>query len=301
MSKHMSLARDKGFFIPPHKSGCDSEKLDWKSILVRSTDRLASSASSNSFECKFQEPIEGYYVLRWATIPNSLYNVTSSNNQIYFIESTVSYVGTIEPGNYTGKTLATAIETAMDAVSPVVHTVFFNPITGKLSVFVGVGTVGFEFGSNTLNTAAKVMGFADADVAEAANVEGVKSVFLGYPLSLGIQFTASSTVNFKTAGGQYRTTPSGAQAWETKTSGAQLIIPLLASYGVYNFNSSDVHRQVFHVKAGRKVMRFSIIDPGTNAVVDLNGGEWEMLWERVVIEHERDPRECCSHHKKRKR
>lgn len=278
-----------------------------KNLLFRSKDRLqATTASSNDFKLRFSEAIEGKHVVRWATIPNTLYNVNSSNNQVYFDDNTGGpYAATITAGNYTGATLATALKTTMDAASVgVIYTVTFNNtgVDNKIEVTPDAGNE-FQFtwatgdGTTSANSAAIVLGYvpnvdtALSGVATALTAPGV--VFLGCPLSLGVQVVEGGDSGYVTSGGSYQTSvlttitktdgkvvTSGQQLVSSSSQGS-LIVPLLVAHGVYNFTSHDVHKQYLTFPHGVHVVTIRVVDPGTNELVDLNNGSWEMLLERV--------------------
>ena len=62
---------------------------------------------------------------------------------------------------------------------------------------------------------------------------------------------------------------------------SSLIVPLLASFTFFNYSSVLDFQQYIKVEKPTKVIGFELVDSSSGVVVDLNGGSWEMLLERV--------------------
>jgi hypothetical protein len=70
-----------------------------------------------------------------AFLPNSLYTIDTRNNLIYFQETFgTTLTGVIQPGDYTGTTLETAIKNALDTVGSSTYTVTFDSVLYKLKI-----------------------------------------------------------------------------------------------------------------------------------------------------------------------
>ena len=272
----------------------------FQKILVQSKKRLNPTTSlSNNFKLRFQENIEGKHIVRWTTIPNTIYNINESNNRVYFTDSTPNTFAVSLPlGNYNGAQLAAALELAMDAPSSVNYTVVFNAasVDQKISVTAnGANTFNFDW-SNTENSAALALGFVPGvdtvTSAPGGTLVSQNPLFLGCPLSLGLQIQEAGDSGYVTAGTSFAlgTTitnkPDGkaivsGQRQVSDTKEGSLIIPLIAQYGVYNFQSSDIHKQYLTFRTAVKELNIRVVDPLTNELVNLNGGEWDMCIERV--------------------
>ena len=74
--------------------------------------------------------------VRQANIVSSEYDINDRNNQIYFTVSATPYTGTIVNGKYGGSSLATAIQTAMNAQLSG-NTVSFDSSTYKITISRG--------------------------------------------------------------------------------------------------------------------------------------------------------------------
>jgi hypothetical protein len=238
--------------------------------------------------------IEGKHRLAWITIPNTIYNVNSTNNTIYWNEGAATITSTLPVGNYSLTSLPIAIKTVLDADTALArtYTVVVGSTTNKLTFTPSAGTMGFNFGTNTTDSAAKVLGFNDVNVTAAASIIAPNVVFLGFPLSLGINIQESGDAGYVTAGGSYVTIPESSyvpgagttvsnQAWAQRTQTGTFIVPLLASFGVYNFIDTDSFQQFMTIQHGSRKLFVSVINPTTGNAVDLNGGEWEMYLERI--------------------
>ena len=156
-------------------------------LLIDSRDRSASLNSSTDFIVYFQPNIVGAksVSLQEATIPNTQYSINSSNNLIYFTDGSGSWVGTITPGSYNTITILTAIATAMNAVSSG-YSATYNSSTFFITIS-NSGDFELTFGTNTTDSAAYPLGFANANTTSATSQTSVNAVdFIG-PLYFGIR------------------------------------------------------------------------------------------------------------------
>jgi hypothetical protein len=127
-----------------------------------------SSGAINDFNITFNYPLqEGYYQLKNAIIPNSIYIVNDTNNKIYFNEfgSGSDLTATLLNGNYTTTTLATEIGTQMTAVSGFArtYTATYSSLTNKFTITVSASTFKMRMGTNTTNSARYITGYNTDD------------------------------------------------------------------------------------------------------------------------------------------
>lgn len=132
-------------------------------VILRSKDRTNyNNTSSSDFELELKEPIEsGVYQLVYGSIPNTFYNVPSTNNMNKFVifETDTEYTITITPGNYTASSLATELETQLDASAATnTFTVTYSSATGKLTFTTNTSDVEFRFGTYQYDSA-EILGF----------------------------------------------------------------------------------------------------------------------------------------------
>src|ERR1700678_3799195 len=133
-----------------------------KTLTINSLDRNANSNSTTDFNVNILPAITNAkkFTLASASIPNTTYNVTSTNNTLYWTDSTTTnFTATISPGSYSATTLASAIVTAMNSVSAN-YLASYSTTTYLLTVSNSGLTFYFSFGTNTTNSMAYVMGFA---------------------------------------------------------------------------------------------------------------------------------------------
>jgi len=252
----------------------DHKTTYFQKVLVRSRDRLNfTSTSPSNFKTTYTEVLEGKHAVRWITIPNSLYNINSTNNQFYYDIGAGNVLVTLSAGNYTGQTLAVALQSLIPA-----STVVFEPLYSKLRVTRAAGV------TLTPVTAQKVMGLqlnlAPTVIAPAAATYLPNTVDLSVPLSLGIMVRESGGPGYVTGGSPNRQ--------------GTLIVPMLASFSLFNFLSDESdHKQFLSFPTGVKQLSIEVVDPSTGVTVDLNGVDWEMMIERV--EHYETPNKRPRH------
>jgi hypothetical protein len=97
-------------------------------------------------------------------IPNTVPAVNNNNNKVYFAEEEgATLTATLEPGNYTGTTLAVELKRVLDLAGDHTYSVSYNSSTNKLSITTTLPNVfGFRF-SNTFQSSAHILGFPDLD------------------------------------------------------------------------------------------------------------------------------------------
>jgi hypothetical protein len=237
-------------------------------VLIRSVDRDSTSLRANSFFVSFQQPLVGTYVLRFATIPNSLYTVNASNNTFVLI-NTVGVPGgasvALPYGNYTLATLATQLQTSLNAVAAG-HTVTGDAKTAKLTITSAVGISNITSVNTNKTLGLPVSGSVSFPVGVATTLPD--PIFIGFPLSLGLIINESSDAGYVCGGAA------------TNSQGT-FVIPWLAAFGGYNFASSDVYMQSVQFHTATRRLQVTVVDPSTRNTVDLNNGEWEMQLERI--------------------
>lgn len=113
----------------------------------------------------------GRYQLKSCFLPITYYNVGATNNVIYFTDTTGAHVATITTGQYTLATVLPAIVTAINAVGNGTATVTVNSLTSRITIAY-TELFSLTFGTNTANSAATMMGFANSNTASATSQTG---------------------------------------------------------------------------------------------------------------------------------
>lgn len=102
------------------------------------------------------EEIQGKHCLELFTMNNNLYNVEATNNVIYIEATTLE----IPPGNYNYVDLASTVETLLQTIDAN-FTFTYDTNTAKYTI---TNTTNFDLEfSNTINSAASLLGFTDED------------------------------------------------------------------------------------------------------------------------------------------
>lgn len=135
------------------------------------------------------------------SIPNTLYNVNSLNNKIYWIDTNgASIISTITAGNYTSAEILTSLKTVLDADTTGVetYTVAIGDNTEKITITPSAGTCGLEFGANTSNSMASLLGFEDVDVAVGSSLTADNVYDLSYTHNIYIESDLASKFDDRT-------------------------------------------------------------------------------------------------------
>jgi hypothetical protein len=176
-----------------------------RKLLINSADRV--SGTSDDFTVPIPSaPIQGLkkYELLSANIPNTIYNVTAINSNIYFFRG-ANFTATLSPGAYDIISLASAISLAMTAADPAnTYTVTFSPVTMKLT-FAGTSAFKILSGSFTAPTYPAmwtILGFQNAaDSASSASITAPNIYDLGLPSYLLISVDEFYNADCLTTGG----------------------------------------------------------------------------------------------------
>jgi hypothetical protein len=171
-----------------------------QTIIVDSSHNLSVRKSSASdISCNFTSfantDVAGYNVaLESFLMPNLVYPINKNNKFIYFYENLntgVLKTATLTEGTYTSTTLATEIQTRMNAIAANVYTVTFNSVSSKLTISTTLpNTIAFSWSAAT-NNAAKVMGFPTTD----STFQSVK--VSSYPVRLDGSLYIDIITNFR--------------------------------------------------------------------------------------------------------
>lgn len=135
-----------------------------KRYIFKSTDRI--SGSINSGICKSNEILEeGLYKILEFSFTNSLYNVNSYNNTLKIDEYTVSstpitsYTITLTKGSYSYSSLATHLQTQLNASLSGNITVTYSSSTGKYTIVNDTNDMKIKYSGSTCLT---LIGFNDS-------------------------------------------------------------------------------------------------------------------------------------------
>lgn len=198
----------------------------------------AHRASGSSHDCVIRltgfQINPGTYSLYESMMPNSFYNVNSSNNQVYFYLNGNAKVATITPGFYTSfDTLATEVCTQMLAVDPVepgvTLTAAYSATTGYYTfTCVGATSIYFRWASGTANSARGLLGFSATDgthnLVQTSDQLANLSPVMSYNINVGdVRGLSLSNGNASTFSCPIDTISGGISNWRCDGYNKQLV------------------------------------------------------------------------------
>lgn len=156
-------------------------------FLVHSYDRTSSSASSTNFVVQLDSSYANYTraKLKWVSIPLSVYQITNSNNTIYFNENSTNKTATIANGCYSASDLATAISTALNSASGGYNTYTITySVNTFLLTFAAPNVFVLRWSQNS--ALARICGFSATDTSSATSQVSTFAIQLESYLDLNI-------------------------------------------------------------------------------------------------------------------
>lgn len=123
---------------------------------------LKSSNLNTNNQWKLDKPITGLYKLVAFVSTNNMYNVNDTNNKIYLNESGNDLTAILTNGYYDAIDLRSEISSKLNSVCGGTVTVTFNSNVRKYTI-TNTNNFYFKFGSNTSNSARKLVGFNASD------------------------------------------------------------------------------------------------------------------------------------------
>lgn len=145
----------------------------------------SSKATNNIF--KLDKPIEGVYQLVSFVATNNIFNVNDYNNKVYWNENGTDFTTTLTNGYYNSSDFITHLDTQMTVSGSGSIGVTFNENTRKLTITDTLNFY-FTFGTNTTNSARKLLGFSATNGSSAgsqtsdicADLNTNKNVFISF-------------------------------------------------------------------------------------------------------------------------
>lgn len=231
-----------------------------KYLLLDSRDRLVTSPSTS--DCTFQltpalNSCKQVDLVSFA-MPNTQYNVNSTNNKIYFNDG-ANKECFLTIGNTDLSTLLTEIKTAMEGVSGLIFTVTYT-LQEKIQI-TATGNFFMRF-SVLANSASAILGFNNVNTTLSPFQLAPNVVNLSLPLYVYIivdefSSTTKSTNNFDNAS---FTVFNNVNGGDVLTFTENSFYPQTASI-------TDTNIQTIHIQ----------LQTYNNTIIDLNGSNWAML------------------------
>lgn len=232
-----------------------------KTLVINSADR--NSGNSNNYVIKFPSAMKNVKGVKLLSVqlPNTIYNITTSNNGLAFTLGSTLYTFTISPGAYTASTLANIIQTGM--TNQVANSWNVSLDTTSLKTVI-TGTSAFVLNlSNAISTMNAILGFGTTDTSSATIQTSTNCFNLGIPTPLYIDIDELGR-NISSSDKSLHTFVI--QMTQNSTSFA-------------NYRTMSDFRQMDNEQFGG-LQQFSIsLRQRNNLLVDLNNADWNMIIE----------------------
>lgn len=140
-------------------------------IKLDSSQRMNyTTTNPGSFTLTMQRPLRGCWRLCQAYVPVSQFNVSSTNNVIYFYENNVSKTAVLTPGYYDNNSLLTEVATRLNAASGSFGTYNVSQSSPLLRITIGsTQPFALQFQTYTANSAANILGYLPLDTVLATS------------------------------------------------------------------------------------------------------------------------------------
>lgn len=228
-------------------------------LLIDSRDRLDGSPSSTQFKIILPNAIHSIKRIKMlaCNIPNTTYNIRSTNNLLQFQHGATVYNAIIPVGSYTQYTFPQAIADAMNATDSNGYTCTYSFTTFKLTIS---GTASFSL-LMANSTIWYEMGFTQSNSSTSTSITAPNILQLGLPLSVYVEVPelsmgmTSSRVNDKCT-------------W---------VIPISVNSGtIQYFADNSNYEQVYTYREGRTINELNVRVRWRNGEpLDLNGADWQ--------------------------
>jgi hypothetical protein len=201
-----------------------------------------------------------------ALVPNTVYNITSSNNVIPITISGTTYNATLTAGKYSAGNLATEMQTKMSAAVAATGATFAVSISVSsfLCTITCSTTCTINFGSSSSPWA--VLGFPNASTGAGTTFTGTRAVQLNRPAAVFINVRDWNQSSLAVTG--------------TGSSRPTFIVPMSNDPGnVSTYSTQNDFRQTVDLPGLTfGTLRIAVTDNDNNTI-ELNGGEWSCLLE----------------------
>jgi hypothetical protein len=234
-------------------------------ISIGSEDRTSGSVSN--FVIKLGNPIEHINAIKieQVIVPITWYTVMSGINDKIYVDDGTLYTATLTEGVYTPSTLATEMQTKINAAYTPDNnfTVTLSALTYKYTVTHSATNFELAFGTNTTASARKLMGFNEADTGLGLTHTADNIYDLGHNETI---FVVSSDL--------------GNQLGQVGQKKTKVIFPLIAdgNFGSYVSFVSGNQDWVINYSPSRSFheIDFKLVFSDGVTEVPLNGVNWRI-------------------------
>jgi hypothetical protein len=238
--------------------------MSFSTILnINSKYRTVDSISSTNFNISVGQSINiKQMVVKNVTIPNTSYNINSTNNQLRWVYNSSNKLSTLPIGQYNLAELASALQTAF-IVYDAGATVTINPLTQKLVYHFSLPA---QILINSDSSLSYLIGF------------NLASGVLAFPATAGANFTAPTLPNLAGIRNFFICSRTLAQGFNSVLQNGTnlpmiLAMPNTVPFGSLNhYQSNDI---LLDVKSYKQLQNVQYIDiqilDENNNIVNLNG------------------------------
>lgn len=190
-----------------------------------------------------------------------MYSITANNYTVYTSLGNVN----LTPGYYTSSTFTSHLQTKLQTVDAN-YTATFDNNTKKLTI-TNTGAFTLNFGTNTTNSANRLMGFKAADTASGTSVTADYIVNLVSATSILFDFHSTSN-------------PIETTNEDSNNRGEVYIAFDGAAFGSYNRFDYDDNGTILHFDKLQQRISVDLWDADGNSL-SINGTDFEILLERI--------------------
>jgi hypothetical protein len=131
-------------------------------ILIHSKDLTNNTIT-------FDNAIQGNYQLLSFCFTNNIFNVSNTNNKVYFNENGSDLITTLTNGYYDSSDFVSHLQTKMTASAVGTINCSLDNNTRKLTISNDTHNFYLTFATNTTNSARKLLGFDESDGSNASS------------------------------------------------------------------------------------------------------------------------------------
>lgn len=235
---------------------------NFKYIIIDSRDKI--KGNSNDFTVTLNPAFNNVkkVELLSLSLPQTIYNINSTNNVIYFNETGPLLSTTITPGNYSASILASTIASTLTTASPNLYTYTssISNLTYKMTI-TSTGNFSLLFGSNILNSIGPFIGYTIDTISALSQISN--GIILLYQPSYYIIDILELPVSTKSS----NVKDFGTFVINTRTNSGD--IEIFEVLNRYHIIESYDNQNIYQLNIKLKTYN--------NVLVDLNGAEWFML------------------------
>ncbi len=235
----------------------------FKYIIIDTRDRI--KGNTNEFTVNLNPAFYGVkkVELLSLSLPQTMYNITTANNIIYFSEGGGPLIASLSPGNYNASSLANAISILLSTISPnaFIYNVSVSNITYKMTISAS-GNFSLLFGSNSTQSIGDFIGYTIDTIPALTHtgdsiIQLYQSVY--YIIDIAELPVAVKSSNIK---------DYGTFVINTRTNGGDIEVFEIANR-YHIIENYDNAQNIFNLNIKLKTY--------DNKLVDINNAEWFMM------------------------